>query len=179
MLMEFVNSVSLKKGVKIAKRFLKEDLSPQDYQKELSIINTYQSDWEIYEHIMKRFENDRVFERDDFKEKVETFLTAIMGGNFVIRLLNLSFSCFPKLTLKGFIKGTIFGLNWLVGDIEQSGQSELSIPKCKYLMELGRINCIKFCKEPTEEFFKEKIGAVGHLKPDFENDSCLLKFDME
>ena len=71
---------------------------------------------------------------------------------------------------------------WLVGPAEIAERDDgvraaVKLKKCRYLEESGCAgSCVRFCKLPTEAFFKEAFGVDAWLAPDFEDGSCVMTF---
>lgn len=84
-----------------------------------------------------------------------------------------------------------FGLlTWLVGPTErifvdvvnakgevESWQSGVKIKECRYLAESGcKAACLHICRDPTQTFFAADMGMPIHMKPNFTDNSCEMKF---
>jgi hypothetical protein len=84
-----------------------------------------------------------------------------------------------------------FGLlTWLVGPTERleldvvnkDGVTEkwlsgVKIKECRYLSESGcKAACLHICKDPVQTFFSEDLGMQVWMKPNFDDNSCEMRF---
>ncbi len=76
-----------------------------------------------------------------------------------------------------FLSSTPIFFRWLVGPIERTGDRELTVSQCRFLVEGGPVACRRSCQVPTETFFAEELAIPLRLTPDLDAKTCAITID--
>lgn len=119
----------------------------------------------------------QTYNPDDFQQRIFQTYRAFFTTP-VLSLLRMIARAAPRPGHSLLMRATPLAFQCLVGQSKPITQNQIHISRCKFAEQAGPEACLRACKLPTENFFREVLEVELHLKPDQSDLSCTAELTL-
>ncbi len=116
----------------------------------------------------------RTYNPDDFQQRIFQTYRAFFTTP-VLSLLRMIARTAPRPAHSLLMGGTPLVFRFLVGQSKPITQNQFHIRRCRFADQAGLEACLRACKLPTENFFREVLEVELRLEPNHSNLSCTVE----
>lgn len=113
----------------------------------------------------------QTYNPDDFQERIFQIYRAFFTTP-VLSLLRMIARTAPRPGHSLLMWAAPLAFRFLVGHSKPIRQNQIHISRCKFAEQAGPEACLRACKLPTEQFFREVLEVELRLEPNHSKLSC-------